>query len=111
MAEQFINKVAESGIITLDPAAHIPVGATAVFDMKDHLFMAPLSNNVNVLGLKPEVKKHSLIPDLKDRGNGFANYISNPIHLLFSGSAAMQSISIPHPRFSRLQGTTILAGR
>ena len=39
MAEQFINKVAESGIITLDPAAHIPVGATAVFDMKDHLFM------------------------------------------------------------------------
>ena len=39
MAEQFINKVAESGIITLDPAAHIPVGGTAVFDMKDHLFM------------------------------------------------------------------------
>ncbi len=39
MAEQFINKVAESGIITLDPATHIPVGGTAVFDMKDHLFM------------------------------------------------------------------------
>ena len=39
MADQFINKVAESGIITLDPAAHIPAGETAVFDMKDHLFM------------------------------------------------------------------------
>jgi hypothetical protein len=39
MEEQFINKVAESGIITLDPATYIPVGETAVFDMKDHLFM------------------------------------------------------------------------
>jgi len=39
MAEQFINKVAESGIITLDPVTYIPVGETAVFDMKDHLFM------------------------------------------------------------------------
>jgi hypothetical protein len=39
MSEPSINKVAESGIITLDPATHIPVGETAVFDMKDHLFM------------------------------------------------------------------------
>ncbi|HKZ65083.1 MAG TPA: DUF2480 family protein [Chitinophagaceae bacterium] len=39
MAEEFINKVAESGIITLDPSAYVPVGETAVFDMKDHLFM------------------------------------------------------------------------
>ena len=39
MAEPFINKVAESGIITLDPSTHIPVGETKVFDMKDHLFM------------------------------------------------------------------------
>lgn len=39
MSEPFVNKVAESGIITLDPAAHIPAGETAVFDMKDHLFM------------------------------------------------------------------------
>jgi len=39
MAEQFINKVAESGIITLDPSTYIPIGETAVFDMKDHLFM------------------------------------------------------------------------
>src|SRR5687768_10091432 len=39
MAEQFINKVAESGIITLDPSTYLPVGETAVFDMKDHLFM------------------------------------------------------------------------
>ena len=39
MAEQFINKVAESGIITLDPSTYIPFGETAVFDMKEHLFM------------------------------------------------------------------------
>ena len=39
MADQFINKVAESGIITLDPSTFIPAGETAVFDMKDHLFM------------------------------------------------------------------------
>lgn len=39
MAEPFVNKVAESGIITLDPSTHIPVGETKVFDMKDHLFM------------------------------------------------------------------------
>ena len=39
MTEQFVNKVAESGIITLDPATYIPLGETAVFDMKDHLFM------------------------------------------------------------------------
>lgn len=39
MADEFVNKVAESGIITLDPAAYAPAGETAVFDMKDHLFM------------------------------------------------------------------------
>ena len=39
IAEQFINKVAESGIITLDHSTYIPTGETAVFDMKDHLFM------------------------------------------------------------------------
>ncbi len=39
MSEPIINKVAESGIITLDPANYLPGGETAVFDMKDHLFM------------------------------------------------------------------------
>src|SRR5436190_12626327 len=39
MSEPFINKVAESGIVTLDPATYIPVGETAIFDLKDHLFM------------------------------------------------------------------------
>lgn len=39
MSEQIINKVAESGLITLDPAAYFPKGETAVFDMKNHLFM------------------------------------------------------------------------
>ncbi len=39
MAETFVNKVAESGIITIDPANYLPSGHTAVFDLKDHLFM------------------------------------------------------------------------
>ena len=39
MAETITNKVAESGIITIDPAAYIPAGETVVFDLKDHLFM------------------------------------------------------------------------
>ena len=39
MSEPIINKVAESGIITLDPAVYIPNGETVVFDLKDHLFM------------------------------------------------------------------------
>ena len=39
MAEIFINKVAESGIITLDLEEFYPKEETAVFDMKDYLFM------------------------------------------------------------------------
>jgi hypothetical protein len=39
MSEPLINKVAESGLITLDPETWYPRGETAVFDMKDHLFM------------------------------------------------------------------------
>lgn len=39
MSDIIINKVAESGLITLDPASFLPLGDTAVFDMKDHLFM------------------------------------------------------------------------
>lgn len=39
MTEPFVNKVTESGIITIDPANYIPTGETAVFDLKDHLFM------------------------------------------------------------------------
>jgi hypothetical protein len=39
MNEPFVNKVAESGIITLDPASFLPEGETVVFDLKDYLFM------------------------------------------------------------------------
>jgi hypothetical protein len=39
MSESFVNKVAESGLITLDLETYYPRGETAVFDMKDHLFM------------------------------------------------------------------------
>lgn len=35
----FVNKVAESGIITLNLEDHFPKEDVVVFDMKDHLFM------------------------------------------------------------------------
>lgn len=39
MSETFVNKVAESGIITLNLEDYYPKNDVAVFDMKDHLFM------------------------------------------------------------------------
>ncbi len=39
MSEAFINKVAESGLITLDMEKWFPREDTAVFDMKGYLFM------------------------------------------------------------------------
>lgn len=39
MSEPFVNKVAESGLISLDLETWYPKEETAVFDMKDHLFM------------------------------------------------------------------------
>jgi hypothetical protein len=39
MNDPIINKVAESGLITLDLEKYYPAGETGVFDMKDHLFM------------------------------------------------------------------------
>lgn len=39
MSEPFVNKVADSGLITLDLEKWYPRGETAVFDLKDHLFM------------------------------------------------------------------------
>jgi hypothetical protein len=39
MEELIVNKVAQSGLITLDLEMFYPEGETAVFDMKDHLFM------------------------------------------------------------------------
>ena len=39
MDDVFVNKVSESGIITLDLEDFYPKDETAVFDMKDHLFM------------------------------------------------------------------------
>ncbi|HEX2627784.1 MAG TPA: DUF2480 family protein [Chitinophagaceae bacterium] len=39
MNDPIINKVAESGLITLDLEKYYPSGEMAVFDMKDHLFM------------------------------------------------------------------------
>ena len=37
--ETFVNKVAQSGLITLDPASFYPQGERVVYDIKDNLFM------------------------------------------------------------------------
>ena len=39
MSDPFVNKVADSGLITLNLETYLPKGETAVFDLKDHLFM------------------------------------------------------------------------
>src|SRR5690242_7860817 len=39
MDEVIVNKVSESGLITIDLEEFYPKEETAVFDMKDHLFM------------------------------------------------------------------------
>ena len=39
MEEVFVNKVAESGLITIDPATYFPTGESVTFDLKGFLFM------------------------------------------------------------------------
>lgn len=39
MSDNIINKVAESGLISLDLETYYPKGDIAVFDLKDYLFM------------------------------------------------------------------------
>jgi hypothetical protein len=39
MAEEFVNKVAESGLISLDLEEYYPKQPIKVFDLKDHLYM------------------------------------------------------------------------
>ncbi|HEX6180532.1 MAG TPA: DUF2480 family protein [Chitinophagaceae bacterium] len=39
MSDVIVNKVAESGLITLDLEKYYPKGEIVVFDMKDYLFM------------------------------------------------------------------------
>ncbi len=39
MAEIFVNKVAESGILSIDLEAYYPKEAIKIFDLKDYLFM------------------------------------------------------------------------
>lgn len=39
MDDVIVNKVSESGLVTLDLEEYYPKEETAVFDMKDHLFM------------------------------------------------------------------------
>src|ERR1700739_1096687 len=37
--ENIVNKVAQSGLVTLDPAAFYPAGERVVYDIKDNLYM------------------------------------------------------------------------
>jgi hypothetical protein len=37
--ENIVNKVAQSGLVTLDPASFFPEGERVVYDIKDNLFM------------------------------------------------------------------------
>jgi hypothetical protein len=37
--ENIVNKVAQSGLVTLDPASFFPAGERVVYDIKDNLFM------------------------------------------------------------------------
>lgn len=39
MSEPIINKVAESGLVTIDLEKYYPKGEVALFDLKNHLFM------------------------------------------------------------------------
>ena|ERR1043165_2331055 len=39
MNDSIINKVADSGLVTIDLEKYYPKEKTAIFDMKDHLFM------------------------------------------------------------------------
>jgi len=39
MSEEFVNKVAESGIVTLDLEKYFPEAEIVLFDIKDYLFM------------------------------------------------------------------------
>ena len=39
MSDEFVNKVAESGLITIDLEEYYPKEPIAIFDMKEHLFM------------------------------------------------------------------------
>lgn len=39
MSDVLVNKVAESGLITLNLEAYLPKGEIVTFDLKDHLFM------------------------------------------------------------------------
>ena len=39
MNEPLVNKVADSGLVSLDPAEFYPTETIKMFDLKDHLFM------------------------------------------------------------------------
>jgi len=67
MPDEFVNKVSESGIITVDLEEFYPKEETLVFDMKDHLFMGLIlkekdfRETMKNLDLKPYEQKNIAI--------------------------------------------------
>jgi hypothetical protein len=53
--EEIVNRVADSGIITLDLEQFYPKGALAVFDMKDYLFMGLILKEKDFRGALQEL--------------------------------------------------------
>ena len=47
MSDAIVNKVAESGLVSIDLENYYPKGQTAIFDMKDHLFMGMILKEKN----------------------------------------------------------------
>ena len=39
MSDTIVNKIANSGLITIDLEKYLPIGDVVTFDLKDHLFM------------------------------------------------------------------------
>ena len=44
MSDPIVNKVAASGLITINPEEYFPKGEMVVFDLKDYLFMGLILN-------------------------------------------------------------------
>lgn len=53
--DEIVNKVADSGLITIDLEEYYPKGEIAVFDLKDHLFMGLILKEKD---FREALKKH-----------------------------------------------------
>ena len=62
MNDLIVNKVSESGLVTLDLADYYPKGETVLFDMKDHLFMGLILKEKEFVGLTVFGRMHQYYP-------------------------------------------------